>query len=834
MADVSLKRNKILVISAQPGAQTGRLIDPEYHGLDSELVFYANKIASTVYGEGVFASGNGIKTTSRQSSGKMISRALQNIALARAEEGMATIILDPNCISDIERSDYVDIANESGSDIEFLIMPSSPKEAQNYASETKTLISQVMDRYERFDRNTQYPHTIYDENTKFVIDNSYLDNDKLDVVGDVHGMYEDLLILLDKLGYKVENNIASHKEGRKLLFMGDLVDRGPDSLGVVKLAMNTVKAGNGYAIAGNHEQMLIDSMYTAEKHNRLKPSSLSSGETMGYILRSNKDEREEMMDFIKNLPDFYLYKDEKGNKYAFVHADVETFNPLLTPKTHLMDGDGRHVEKDSDKGYQILYNKGFNEYALIRGHKKSTSHQPDVVSLEDGQAFGGNLVALPLDKALTLKNIKGMSLKDASDATVQKQKTNYHYGRRQQAYNKLYGAMENLSTQGLVEKKFDIEKGLIHYVGTPEMYEKNFFLSIPGLKKATGLVLDTGGKIAIHSADRVGEAGDDIDYPKPEDEVAVIKFTRGFEVNVSTDPYGTGLLIATSSSLKSRYVEMAEESLKESGLYDKLNEYLSGKNCTFTLKIKHPEDKRSKVKEDSDEKYGATLISGRMNTPAGYVLNEKHLDKAGKELEIERPEWKKYSFEDVISNTVSTYTDNKESSDEFFKKDSYITLRPYKEDGDMEPSYFRMLSPQNFEKKLYNYMTRTNLEEAAKTRGKSLDGQHYVFRLAVAYVFKNNSYKDLIETCDLAGTKKNKEIPYKERNELLEKNKQKRQEMAVNAIKFAYVKALEDGMDPSKKQINLRNEAREKEKMEMQEQKKQAFLKRKQNKTPSI
>jgi protein phosphatase len=84
-----------------------------------------------------------------------------------------------------------------------------------------------------------------------------------DVIGDVHGCRSELVSLLTALGYDVaydgEGRAAGarHPEGRKVVFVGDLVDRGPDTPGVLRLAMGMVREGDAFAVPGNHENKLV-------------------------------------------------------------------------------------------------------------------------------------------------------------------------------------------------------------------------------------------------------------------------------------------------------------------------------------------------------------------------------------------------------------------------------------------------------------------------------------------------------------------------------------------------------------------------------------------------
>lgn len=75
----------------------------------------------------------------------------------------------------------------------------------------------------------------------------------LDIIGDVHGELEALLALLHRLGVDPEKRTAS----RPLIFLGDLVDRGPDSVGVVELVRRLLEANLARCILGNHELNLL-------------------------------------------------------------------------------------------------------------------------------------------------------------------------------------------------------------------------------------------------------------------------------------------------------------------------------------------------------------------------------------------------------------------------------------------------------------------------------------------------------------------------------------------------------------------------------------------------
>jgi protein phosphatase len=78
-----------------------------------------------------------------------------------------------------------------------------------------------------------------------------------DIIGDVHGCYDELTALLADLGYTDNGETWTHPDGRKAVFAGDLVDRGPKTPEVLKLVMGMTAAGNAYCVPGNHDIKLM-------------------------------------------------------------------------------------------------------------------------------------------------------------------------------------------------------------------------------------------------------------------------------------------------------------------------------------------------------------------------------------------------------------------------------------------------------------------------------------------------------------------------------------------------------------------------------------------------
>ncbi len=74
-----------------------------------------------------------------------------------------------------------------------------------------------------------------------------------DLIGDIHGRADELALLLARLGYRLADGCHRHPDGRRVIFLGDFIDRGPASRRVLEIVRPMVEAGTALAVMGNHE-----------------------------------------------------------------------------------------------------------------------------------------------------------------------------------------------------------------------------------------------------------------------------------------------------------------------------------------------------------------------------------------------------------------------------------------------------------------------------------------------------------------------------------------------------------------------------------------------------
>lgn len=217
-----------------------------------------------------------------------------------------------------------------------------------------------------------------------------------DVVGDVHGCRAELEELLAKLGYQQSGEMGArrlrHPQGRRLVLVGDLVDRGPDSVGVLKLVMDWVRAGDAFWVPGNHDDKLR--RFLAGRNVKVAHGLET---TVAELESEDAAFKTELEAFIKDLPP-YLELD--GGKLAVTHAGLKAnmigrFNGeifsfcLYGETTGEIDDFGMPVRHNWAGEYD-------GEALVVYGHTPIPEPlwQGNTLNVDTGCVFGGQLTAL--------------------------------------------------------------------------------------------------------------------------------------------------------------------------------------------------------------------------------------------------------------------------------------------------------------------------------------------------------------------------------------------------------------------------------------------------------
>ncbi|WP_328552923.1 polynucleotide kinase-phosphatase [Streptomyces sp. NBC_00358] len=209
-----------------------------------------------------------------------------------------------------------------------------------------------------------------------------------DIVGDIHGCASELETLLGKLGY-VD---GVHPEGRTAVFVGDLVDRGPDSPGVLRRVMSMVGSGNALCVPGNHENKLGRWL-----KGRNVQHSHGLAETIEQLDRESDEFRATVREFVDGLVSHYVLD---GGRLVVCHAGLpEKYHGRTSGRvrSHALYGDT--TGETDEFGLPVRY-PWAEDYrgraAVVYGHTPvpTATWLNNTICLDTGAVFGGKLSAL--------------------------------------------------------------------------------------------------------------------------------------------------------------------------------------------------------------------------------------------------------------------------------------------------------------------------------------------------------------------------------------------------------------------------------------------------------
>ena len=236
-----------------------------------------------------------------------------------------------------------------------------------------------------------------------------------DIIGDIHGCCDELETLLQKLGYQptppsaplpacgegmgvgfADMHTYHHPEGRKAIFLGDLVDRGPRILDTVKLVKNMVEAGSAICVPGNHENKLLRKI-------RGKKVKVNHGleQTVAEIEALSPEVREpylkELEKFLDSLISHFVLDD--GN-LVVAHAGMrEEMQGRGSGKVRSFALYGESTGEIDEFGLPVRYDWASEyrgEAMVVYGHTPVPEAEwlNNTIDIDTGCVFGGKLTAL--------------------------------------------------------------------------------------------------------------------------------------------------------------------------------------------------------------------------------------------------------------------------------------------------------------------------------------------------------------------------------------------------------------------------------------------------------
>jgi protein phosphatase len=218
-----------------------------------------------------------------------------------------------------------------------------------------------------------------------------------DVIGDIHGCRAELELLLTDLGYAMTRDAAgqaagAHRDDRRVIFVGDLVDRGPDTPGVLRLVMGMVAAGDAFCVSGNHESKLLRAL-----RGRNVQVTHGLAESLAQLAAEPDEFRAGVERFLDGLISHYVLD---GGQLVVSHAGLtERYQGRASGRVREFCLYGQTTGETDEYGLPVRY-PWAQEYRgaamVLYGHTPVPAPEwiNNTLCLDTGCVFGGHLTAL--------------------------------------------------------------------------------------------------------------------------------------------------------------------------------------------------------------------------------------------------------------------------------------------------------------------------------------------------------------------------------------------------------------------------------------------------------
>jgi protein phosphatase len=223
-----------------------------------------------------------------------------------------------------------------------------------------------------------------------------------DIIGDVHGCLDELRSLLERLGYELQGGGYAHPDGRRVVFVGDLVDRGPASLPVLSIVRAMQQNGTALAVVGNHDAKFL--RWLRGDHVRM---AYGLALTVNELVSLPDAERDalhaQLATFFSRLPGYLLLD---AGKLVVTHGaildtmfgrwDRTVASFCLYGEVDGINGQGKPVRRDWGAARTGRVSSLDSAPYIVYGHNVVSSPRwvNRTLDLDTGCVYGGALSAL--------------------------------------------------------------------------------------------------------------------------------------------------------------------------------------------------------------------------------------------------------------------------------------------------------------------------------------------------------------------------------------------------------------------------------------------------------
>jgi len=226
------------------------------------------------------------------------------------------------------------------------------------------------------------------------------DHGPFDIVGDIHGCFDEATALLAKLGYEIAPYdvgeeaplSARHPDGRRLVLVGDFCDRGPQNINALRLVMGLCASGTARAVVGNHDRKLQRWL-----DGRKVQVAYGLELTVAELETCSAAFRDSVRDFITELPPHLLLDD---GQLVIAHAGLrEDLQGVDSSEARSFALYGDTTGEKDDYGFPVRREWGrayAGDATVVYGHTPMHTCEwiNNTICIDTGCVFGGALTAL--------------------------------------------------------------------------------------------------------------------------------------------------------------------------------------------------------------------------------------------------------------------------------------------------------------------------------------------------------------------------------------------------------------------------------------------------------
>ena len=666
MKTIALPRNGLFLLSGPAGSGKTSLLK-RCNAITEDMVISKDQIRMRLFGtkptliEGVWVN------SPADHDPRMVHEIAEQMVTSRLKSGLPTFI-DATLLNDKRRRPFVKLAENFNAPC-YILLFDYPEERviqQNlnrmtHLDDKSSIVipsEAVKEQFQAFERTSNIADILRlypDQDVEFCFHENRMTCEaaelhKIDVIGDTHGLKDSFLKMVNRFGY-VQDDVEGlkHPDGRKLLLLGDFCDRGKHDLEMIGLAMKLKDAGH-YVIKGNHENKLERVLkYYLNTGRFPEKMTMAASRVMARILREEKSKQDAILNFLNNLPHYYLL-----DEFAFCHSPVSWFDPIKMPTSSMMYGD---TPRGSDVCASALYDSGYeqgvNRHILIHGHIPHYENDSKYIfSLDNHVGRGGDIHGLALDQLDYERKVNKLTWREAFNKCHQIVEDGFDFDNHANPELSLLRAAYRVQAEKNGRHPLlhlnPGKHGMLLLRHSKGVHFNNLFHHDPILMKARGLVIDSAGHIIQHVFDKVfnyKENNTGSTLGKTDSVIATQKMNGFFGAITKTPFDAKNLLATTTGSFENDFTRYIHESLTREQVKS-LHTYFRDHDLTLMFEIIHPNDPHI-IKYDRSM-HGAWLIGARGKGYNDPILREDELDLLAEELGFRRPNWERMSFEEAL------------------------------------------------------------------------------------------------------------------------------------------------------------------------------------------